>query len=60
MKRFLSILTAVAMLASCAVVSFADEAENDIMLISEAPEADLVADSAADIVADSAADIVAD
>ena len=60
MKRFLSILTAVAMLASCAVVSFADEAENDIMLISEAPEADLVADSAADIVADSAADIEAD
>lgn len=60
MKRFLSILTAVAMLASCAVVSFADETENDIMLISEAPEADLVADSAADIVADSAADIEAD
>ena len=60
MKRFLSILTAVAMLASCAVVSFADEAENDIKLISEAPEADLVADSAADIEADSAADIEAD
>ena len=60
MKKFLSILTAVAMLASCTVVSFADEAENDIILISEAPEAELVAGSAADIEADSAADIEAD
>lgn len=62
MKKLLCILTAVAMLASCAVVSFADEAVEDIMLISEAPAEEIAADSAAEeVAADSAAEeVVAD
>ena len=41
MKKILSILIVVAMLASCTIVSFADEAANAPLLISPSPKADI-------------------
>jgi len=42
MKKFVSILTVVVMLASCTIVSFADEAANAPLLISPSPKAGVV------------------